>query len=248
MNMDLKKFQQTFISNILSKQFSTDLKSEIVPTGTLDSLEALKVYQTDYYFRLQEALGSQYETCWLVLGDDEFFRIGQEYIKHHPSQNKNLNFYGDQFPQFVPNSEYSFLSELAQFEKDFWVYFHQEKTEQTIDWKNIPQEQIGEMIFRTNYLLYAWDYKLHDLWKKRQEENTQLSLDEFEGEQYVVLSKEGTEMKIRQLKKSIYHFLSCLQEGQDFATALGNLNEDELENLTALDWKEIFVILSYEKK
>lgn len=86
------------------------------------------MHHRGYFARLTEALGQRYEGMWWVLGDDDFFAICRDYIAAHPSRAFNLNFYGDDFPEWAARhplaEEIPFLEDLGRFERAFFRLFH----------------------------------------------------------------------------------------------------------------------------
>ncbi len=78
----------------------------------------LAIYHRAYRSRMREALGEAYERTWTYAGDDLFGSLADAYLASHPSQYRNLRWYGDRFAAHCAQAlpDYPWLAELAAFE------------------------------------------------------------------------------------------------------------------------------------
>lgn len=133
--MDEKKYQNHFVKLVQGKcgDDSNEILDLIVPVGDLCNSKVIEVYSNDYQFRLIDALKSNFESLWMLLGDDEFQNLAVGYIKSYPSSFYDLNVYGHKMSVFILDN-YSempsalMFSELALFEINFWKVFHSQNS------------------------------------------------------------------------------------------------------------------------
>jgi hypothetical protein len=80
----------------------------------------LGIYYNAYRLRLIAALETDYEVLKAFVGDSRFKELALAYVQAHPSQFRNLRWYGDTMAGFLRNdarfSAEPLLSELAEFE------------------------------------------------------------------------------------------------------------------------------------
>jgi hypothetical protein len=78
------------------------------------------VYKYAYSSRLVEALRNDHKLLHSYVGDEMFDEMGRAYVAANPSQNLNLRWFGQGFPDFLksePYAKYPILSDLAALEK-----------------------------------------------------------------------------------------------------------------------------------
>ncbi|MES2073393.1 MAG: DNA-binding domain-containing protein [Pseudomonadota bacterium] len=97
---------------------STAMLSEIREQFGLPAGERLAIYYNAYRIRLRDALADAYGKTHSYLGDQMFYTFCQDYIDAHPSQLRNLRWYGAQFPGFLQDhlAQHPVVAELAALE------------------------------------------------------------------------------------------------------------------------------------
>jgi hypothetical protein len=80
--------------------------------------ERLKIYQTAYRVRLQDALASNFPMLRLHLGGSTFDMLANEYIRAHPSTHVSIRNVGSHLAEWLDqqNSAEPWLAEFARFE------------------------------------------------------------------------------------------------------------------------------------
>ncbi len=238
---EMKKFQKNFVNGVVNGNLSEYLESKIIPVGSLNQKQVLQVYTNDYYARLTEALGESFEAIWAVLGDEEFFKVCHEYIKKYPSSYRELGELSENFPIFLEEcdlqQEYPFILALANFEKDFWSFFHQAKELPRKDITSLSMEDFLSTRFKfaQNIKTYAWDYRVFALWKLRKE-----GLDGFEGDidqdQNLILFKTTGLVEASEVSNAQLIVLHRLIDGRNIEEAIDevDITSDEISSLFSL--------------
>ncbi|MBV9621036.1 MAG: putative DNA-binding domain-containing protein [Gammaproteobacteria bacterium] len=121
----LEALQRQFQAHLLRGDPAIEARvsgSERVPVDT-----RLGIYRGAYVTRLAEALAANYPALALLLGEDEFGALAQEYVRGHDSPFFSIRYYGDQLPQFLAtHEEYvgaPILAELARWEWTMTLVF-----------------------------------------------------------------------------------------------------------------------------
>ena len=85
--------------------------------------ERLKIYQTAYRVRLQDALASNFPMLRTHLGVDTFDMLANDYIRDHPSTHVSIRNVGSQLAEWLDRqgSAEPWLAEFARFE---WALAH----------------------------------------------------------------------------------------------------------------------------
>ncbi|EPZ50179.1 PF09836 family protein [Bacteriovorax sp. BAL6_X] len=243
--MNHDEFQNKFLKGVIAKDISEDIMTEMIPIGELSNEQVLEVYQNDYRARLQEVIGDNYETCWFVLGDEDFLDISLSYVESRPSEFTNLLHYGDDFPDFITSrvKEFSFIKDLAEFEKTFWHLFHQEDNSKAFN----PQE-LGEGIFETplelkgTFALFSSDVQLSQLWQMRKGDSNK-SFDDIQGNELVILYKKEEKMQIQIISEGIFELISNLRSHETIISAVEDIEEEKLSDPSL--WSVFFNLLGY---
>lgn len=246
MKNDLANFQKNFVEFITTGESSVP---KINPIKNSTKNRSLEVYQTDYFSRLTEALGSSYEACWLVLGDEDFFDVARKYINKFPSNLKSLNFYGKDFPQFLDEhyqDEFPFLMDLANFEKSYWTLFHSSPSYLKKDHIEFD-ESIFSRQFHLNPTLqiYHWNFRLYDLWKKKDASLGDLSFEDIEKPQTILRFKEQNIIAHLEMDHRFIDIIVKVQNGLTLETIMeSSKDEEDLHKLSGDDWSRLFHLLA----
>lgn len=118
MMTSLDTIQQDFQNFVLGQLDETGMLPHIAATSGLATRARLSIYYDAYRIRLREALSEAFDKTHRYLGDDLFYELCAAYIEQHPSQKRNLRWYGAQFSDFLAQQlkDYLVVSELAAFE------------------------------------------------------------------------------------------------------------------------------------
>ncbi len=114
----LERLQADFMAYIRGDDAAMAGKTRATLKADAETL--LGVYRNAFPLRLLEALGTNFPRLKLVLGDDDFDRMGRGYIAATPPRHFSIRWYGDKLPQYLagtaPWRDAPALAELAGFE------------------------------------------------------------------------------------------------------------------------------------
>ncbi len=250
--MKEKDYQNIFVAQTLnaSSDIPAELGELINPIGKIDITKVMSVYADDYKYRMLEAMKSNFESIWMVLGDEEFKNQIFEYITAYPSKNFDLNSYGENLPAFLKKadnreliSEMPFLPDLAQFEILFWSIFHKKNPEiedvQDFDKNNLLQSRFS---FDETIAFMHLGHHVFPLFQFREK-----TLDDFlinhspeiiMEEAYYILYKKYFKVNCQRLTKNQYDFFQLLKGRMTFQESLDN------SQATPQEIQELFKFLS----
>jgi len=241
----LTQYQNQFIDEVFEKNSHPEFMNNIDPIGKLNPREVMNVYQNDYFARLQDALGENYEAVWAVVGDEEFFKLGREYIEKNPSRAPDLTPYGENFPAFIKEhslgEEFPFLPELAIFEREFWKLFHAAPFHSEFNFSTLTEDILGQSRFEftENLRLFSWSLSLYDIWEQRHEGFNDGEFD-FSAPQSIALYKTTDGVKAWNFNQASSEVLKNLISGKTVSESI------EVADLVPQDLQLLFSFLSSE--
>ena len=235
---NLKCFQRQFMNELFLMKSSKNFLSGIIPGGTLaHGQSALKIHQRGYICRLTDALGEIYEGVWSVLKDREFFQMAEAYILTNPSTSYNLSDYGRHFPDFLNSSKavgaYPFITELARLDLAFYDVFHSPQHDSIEPNALVVLEEFPYTIltFGSSIKLLKLSFRIYETWKTRAQKI--VDINEFPGDQYLVLYKQNSQIFVKELEKQSFRLLSALVLGMSLGEYLDNneVSQDDMASL-----------------
>src|SRR3990167_3514142 len=137
-----------------------DIEQHILETKKVSTQTRLAIYSNAYSSRLLDALATHYPALQKHIGEEEFAKLGHDYIGRYPSTNRSIRWFGNRLSHFIQeNSRYvnfPHLAELAQFEWTMTLVF--DAAENTVlqlaDMQNISPQQWPNMKFRIHPSVY----------------------------------------------------------------------------------------------
>ncbi len=114
----LAQLQRSLQSHVIEGDLA--IVAAIDSSAEIPAAIRLKIYSDAYRLRLIEALQANYPVLALLVGDELFSRITQEYLAIHPSQHYSIRWFGsglaEFFAKFPDYREQLWLAELAEWE------------------------------------------------------------------------------------------------------------------------------------
>lgn len=173
--MRLEDVQQAYAQAIYAND-STPLENMINSSETFSTEQRVGVYQNNTIGTLKNTLSSTYPICESLVGTDYFKQLSQHHIKLNPSDDRNLDKYGANFPETLATlieqrpelAELAYLTDVAKLE---WIhhqtYFADDR--QSFDLEAFaalaPEEQT-QVIFKLadDVSIIDSPYPIYDIW------------------------------------------------------------------------------------
>lgn len=127
--MRLNEWQREVERYLLGNQSTPDaaLAASLLGSAALSAEQGLAIYHNAYRARLLEALQGDYAAIHAWLGDDDFERLGRDYLDAHPSAHFSLRWLGVNLAGFIEQhlvaEQAAPLAELARLEWAFTLAF-----------------------------------------------------------------------------------------------------------------------------
>ncbi len=207
---NLKAYQEKFLKSVMYPHLNN---LNISGTNKLNTEKALEVYQNDYILRLTDFLGDRFESCWKVLGDEDFLKSAEEYIRQTPSQYKSLGQYGQSFSTLLAQKykmDFPFIEELASLEWSYHEYFNSppEKTPRDL---TIQERLTSKFVPKVQTRWYLSDYDLVKVFKNKSND-VELTWDDIESPCLILKYKENYKVYFEAFPIELNFFLEMIAQ------------------------------------
>jgi hypothetical protein len=228
---DVNDYQQQFVKQVIANQVPNSWVLKVKPVGKLTISEMIDVYHRDYFARLTSALGENLETCWAVLGDEDFFKIAKEYITQFPSDQSDLNQMSKYFYTFLSShpisKDFPFLPKIAHFEHSYWELFHAAPSgESLVDWTQQEVFLNSKCEFFSNVKIFSFDFQMSKFWSLREKGFNETTLEQFMFPQHLLLFKHVAQVETRELTSNQYQILQNLMNKKTFVETINELGNE----------------------
>lgn len=164
----LRETMQNFQNYVLNKNAA--IEAQIVGLTPGFIYTRLDVYQEGYYLRLLEILENAFPALRILLGEDEFDKIGRSYIKAYPSQHFSIRYFGQQFTQFLTTCNLEpYLIEMSVFEWALEGVIDAPDAPQLTfeEMTQVPPELWGQLKFtpHPSMLILSFEYNIPKAWQ-----------------------------------------------------------------------------------
>lgn len=161
----LTELQDGFQAYLLDVEPRSLFHGRIVDDPKVGAARRLNIYYDAYRLRLIEALSNAYPKLHVLLGDDLFNSTARSYINAHPSQYRNLRWFGDAMSEHLLNTmpQHPIAAEMADFEWNLALAFDAENAPvlQLTDLAAVPPEGWAELSFEfqpaVHFLPLCWN-------------------------------------------------------------------------------------------
>lgn len=221
----LKALQSAFVASAYGT-VSPRFAASVTGGGRLSAREAVDVYRRGYPARLSEALGETFESCWRVLGDEDFLKDCAVYARSVPSVSHNLSDYGRSFPAFLlkrRRSHAPFIADLARLEWEFKELFHEAAPEALEPAALAAAATESSRFVVGPHRLLSFKHRVHAIWRRDRGDEKPLRKSDWTGAELVLLHKRGS----RVLSAPEAKAFAALSKGKTLAESLGKSGLDE---------------------
>jgi hypothetical protein len=222
-NPDLKAIQAAFKRHLMLQD--NDIVDHVVDSDRLASRDRLAIYGNAYYARLMEALEQDYETLHVLLGDEEFIRLCENYITSFPSKHPSLRWYGQHMADFLtdqqPYRDHPYLAELACFEWTFTLAFDAadapSATEATA--AAVPPDRWPNLTFSLHPSVHWFGYHWNILpvWRAAKDDDVMPEITRLESQEYCIVWRHQLTTQFRTLDADEVSMMKGIQARENFA-------------------------------
>jgi hypothetical protein len=226
---DLAKLQEDFLNYLINADLS--FKQSIQSTPKLSAEQRLAIYRNAYETRLIEALETNFPALKSYLGEDEFYQLGNKYLRQYPSTYKSIRWFGNQFAEFLQKEykETPYLSELALFEWTMSLAFDAKdaKVLSIADIQNLPAEAWNTLSFSLHPSSHILDiqWNIAAQWKSIIENNTIVEWVKETTPYSVIIWRKNLTLQFCSLSKEESWAIKSLINGKSFTELCEGLFE-----------------------
>lgn len=219
----LEDWQSNFLGHLSS--LDSEFANQVVPIAKMTPEECCFVYKRGYRARLIETLGDTFEATWWVLGDDDFFKLAQDFVDHIPSRSFDLSDYGSEFPTYLDqhpvSKEISFISAIARFEWQFKELFHSSSITPDIDGlvKALSDDESTSLSIHSSCRIWSSPHSVYEIWKRRGEDISQVQDINWESPQDLLLYKFDQKVHVKEITAAQREFLLAFENGSPLGEA-----------------------------
>lgn len=205
-----------------------DLYPNLVAAGGLSPAEGIEVYQHAYQVRLCDTLAAHYEALHLILGDDDFSTLAEQYLMNHRPTSYTLGDFGHELCTFLHTHEYGtnapILSELARFEWMFHKLFHEPETPPVTAQEFVALGQTNVVIDLTPSLRFQTsDYSVYQLWSHRNRDT--IDLNDYNAPEKRLFLKRASGIYSVPLSDAEHALVQAIQQHGNFLQAVESIGD-----------------------
>lgn len=217
--------------------------NQATPISNLSIRSSADIYKRGYKARLIESLGETFQATWWVLGDEDYLKLAEEFVKKNPSRSYDLSDYGNEFPAFLKSSstigEIPFISELARFEWNFKFLFHSADAPNAENFLNrLSQDPNMKLHLPPSTILWKSDFPIYNIWKRREGPISSLNDINLDIKEYLLCRKLNGTVHITHLEEPEFQLLQQFESPSSIDEAVnhyqkffGELNIESIQNL-----------------
>lgn len=217
----LAGLQEGFQAYLLDEEGGAGFRASIVDDDRVGAERRLRIYHDAYRLRLVEALGQAYPNLAKLLGQDLFERLARSFIAAHPSEFRNLRWYGGELPGHLARElpEHPIAAELATFEWALAAAFDAPDvaTLSLADLAGLPAEQWGGLRFGLHPSVRILPLALNTVpvWKALDEEHAPPAVEHAPATW--LIWRKGLDPHFRSLDDDEARLLELARQGAAFA-------------------------------
>lgn len=230
-NPSLAELQNSLQQYLLDQP--NDIAAMTEETDKFSRQTRLAIYRDAYHMRLLETLQNDYPSLRLMLGDETFAKLIDEYIAQHPSRHPSLRWMGEKLPLFLrahPDwQQHPYLWELAEFEwAQITAFDAQDSISATLDeLRLLDHSQWPDLRLRFQPALQIVSYYSNapELWYSLTHQQSPAETKTTEAAQHWLLWRNDLQILYRPLDQAETWSLQAFLRNENFSQVCAGLCE-----------------------
>lgn len=236
--MKLREVQNNFKETMLdhSQLYEKGLY-DVISDGSGISIEnRMKVYRNNVIRGLSDAAMAPLPMCKKLVGKEFIETAIRSFVVNNLPTEGNLNFYGQDFPEFLKNYEPAkkvpYLSDMASLEWA-WENAYYADDDLPLDVRQLErlkEEQFTDLRFslRASVSLLESSYPLHKIvdYCRAEEHIEELDITPSSEKTYLLIFRPELKVELRKIDQAEYNFLKGMKKN----VSLGNISETILNS------------------
>ncbi len=223
--MDLQSLQATF-GRVMRGESGGALTGLVRPAGGLSASRSLGVYRRNMQSALTSALSDVYPVCAQLLGEARFRGIATGYMRLHPSEDSDLNLYGEGFAGFLrlycgeyagKDPRLACLPDLARLEWRYHFAYYAED-DPAFDFEafaRVAESDRGRIVLEASRALALMSsvYPLRAVWRTRAYPGAGAVSPGGAPREHLCVCRDGLRPALTRLPRELYRLLGDLIKG-----------------------------------
>lgn len=236
-HLQLREIQELFKRVILENNPDAlnRLSTTVTNRGRLETDQRIAIYSSNVRTSHRNALRDVFPVCERLVGAKYFKQLAGAYLEQYPSQDQDLNFYGNVFPEFLEQvistrAEAASLPYLPHVARLEWHYHQAYYAEQDppFDFTGFSELQPDEhrgIMFRVSksLALFSAPYDVLEIWKSNREERDD-AITLRETVQHLVIWRSELTPCVEAVAQPEYEILSHLERQSSLQEIIGRLD------------------------
>lgn len=225
--VEMAKVQQSFGEALFDSAKITEVLPYLRGDSAINQQRMFK-YRGNIRANWGAALENAYPTIKQLVGEEFFTGLVHEYGQHHPSQDANLNLFGEHFAQFLSQFEhvaqYPYFADMARLDWALHTAYYEAEvdTVSAHDLAALTPEALDASYFSLNPVcrLLHTQFAVDGIWQAHQYDPVQDFPDPLERESYIIVVRPAWRASPLGLSLASYTALTMLQQGSNLGAAL----------------------------
>ncbi len=223
----------------------------VVSSESLTAAEHLNIYRGSMLGIHTQALGDIFPVCRKLVGQTFFDAMARAYIPDHPGKTANLNDYGDTFSHFIrlfaPAQSVPYLADVASLEWFNHRAFHAQNA-MPFDLEAFsltPETEQSKLRFQLSpgSQLLQSPYPINRIWEANQSnDDATISIDFDAPPVHLLVWRNGYQVEIQTLEKSLWLFLNDLSNGLRLEKLVDKHPVGHLQFVISQGWVNSFYV------
>jgi hypothetical protein len=215
--MKLRRIQESFSDALITQNAQTGklFESTLRSNSRIPKQLAVDIYRNNARGSRIKALQEVYPVIEQILGEQCFYQIAHDYVLEHPSNNSDLNVYGEVFSDFIMGLvqhnyafyELPYLYDLARLEWSFnAAYYADDDTNHLVD-LNKDASLITLTASHALGLLQS-EYPVYEIWRAHTSNNEITEIAALTETEYLVVCRNGFRPEISRVDAEDWQLLT----------------------------------------
>jgi len=241
----LKQMQHAFACAL----FDSALEPQALPLFQGDAQQISQrfaLYRGNLTGTWNKTLSAAYPVLQALVGDEFFSALSRQYGKTYPSQDGDLNQFGDRFADFLAHfphvAQYPYFPDMARLEWGLHrAYYAPDVSALTLtEVGQYSASQLDQMrlIFHPACQIQVFEWAVVELWRAHQPQENQPFPEQLALRNYGLIVRPRWQVKVLPLTCAAYTALSALYQGSPLGAALDAALDVEPEFDFASCWQQ----------
>jgi hypothetical protein len=207
----------------LNGQTNSQLQDLIKPAG-MTANERMDIYRSNTFGAQHSALQQIFPVCLQILGDDYFRQVARIYILQHPSNQPDLNIYGEAWPRFLADllkqktelADLPYLSDLALLEWQNHAAYYADLNSD-FDFAALGEMENQErarvrLTLNNSLSLLVSTFPIYAIWSAHHNDAPQAEVAAISRPQYLCTYRDQFQCPVEEISQEQYETLTAIAD------------------------------------